>query len=87
MCRWNRRRYEEGVLAAQQQCNSEFNDFINVIDLPPSYDIVTQDPSKYEPPIFASISKPPPTYDMACSSSCCSKECAANSLVPMVQHI
>lgn len=87
MCRWNRRRYEDEVMAAQQQSNSEFNDFIHVIDLPPSYDTVTQEPFKYDSPIFASIVKPPPTYEMACTSSCCSKENPANSSVSMVQHI
>lgn len=87
ICRWNRIHYEEEVMAAQQHTHSEINDFINIIDLPPSYAIVTQDPSKYDSPMFASIAKPPPTYEMACSSNCCSKEYAANSWIPMVQHI
>lgn len=74
MCRWNRRNYEEEVIAAQ---HSEYGDCIHVIDLPPSYETVTQD-TKYEPPRFSSITKPPapPTYEMACTSKTADNICA-----------
>lgn len=82
MCRWNRHRYEEEVIAARHSCN-DFGDCIHVIDLPPSYETVTQDNTKDEPPRFSSILKPspPPTYELACNSN------RNENLVGSVQHI
>lgn len=63
MCRWNRRAYEEEVIAAANR--AEHLDCVHVIDLPPTYEAATTQNNEF-PKVSASNTKPPPSYEFAC---------------------
>lgn len=80
MCRWDRRNYEEEVIAATNRSDSI--DCVHVIDLPPTYDdVVAKKHGNF--PRLSSFLKPPPTYEMACST----EKLAQSSSVGTINHI
>lgn len=78
MCRWNRRSYDEDVTPSNHTDNL---DCVHVIDLPPSYEAATRQHNEY--PKLASISKPPPTYEAACST----EKLSQSTSMGIVNHI
>lgn len=67
LCRWNRRTEEEPNTANRV----ENVDCVHVIDLPPTYESVTSQnnelPKVDSSSSLSSITKPPPSYEIACS--------------------
>lgn len=64
MCRWNRRAYEEEVIAANR---IENRTCVHVVDLPPAYDEIATRQNDEFPKDSSSVTKPPPSYEIACS--------------------
>lgn len=63
MCRWDRQTYEDEVITANR---TETLDCVHVIDLPPTYEAATKHQNEFTK--LSSLTKPPPTYEMACST-------------------
>lgn len=84
MCRWNgRRACEEDANATN---NAEVHSCIHVIDLPPTYEAATRQDNEF-PKVSspASITKPPPSYEIACSKE--NLGGGESSSTPTVHHI
>lgn len=65
VCLWNQERYNEEQ-ASSHRLNATA-DGVQVIDMPPSYEAVTRNHNKPdELTKCAFVSKPPPSYEMAC---------------------
>lgn len=73
MCRWNRRAYEEEASVGN---STETQSCVHVIDLPPTYEAATK--------VSSSVTKPPPSYEIACSKETMSGE---SSSAASVHHI
>lgn len=79
MCRWNRRVYEEGVIAVNR---TENRACVHVVDLPPAYEIATRQNDEFSKD-SSSITKPPPSYEIACSK----EKLGASTSTATVHHI
>lgn len=79
VCAWNRRQYEEEVAAAANRSNSI--DCVHVIDLPPTYEAATKQENF---PTLSSFLKPPPSYEMACSTE---KLAQSTGSIGTIHHI
>ncbi|XP_055305482.1 uncharacterized protein LOC129570088 isoform X2 [Sitodiplosis mosellana] len=78
MCRWDRQRYEDEVITSNR---SNSIDCVHVIDLPPTYDVATKHIGNF--PRLSSFLKPPPTYEMACST----EKLAQSTSTGTIHHI
>ncbi|XP_031621878.1 uncharacterized protein LOC116339918 [Contarinia nasturtii] len=78
ICAWNHRQYEEEVISAANRSNSI--DCVHVIDLPPTYEVATKQGNF---PALSSFLKPPPTYEMACST----EKLAQSNSTGTIHHI
>lgn len=78
LCRWNRQAYDDDVIAAN---HTENMDCIHVIDLPPTYEAATRQLDAY--PKLSSFTKPPPSYEIACST----EKISQNISMGAVNHI
>lgn len=79
ICRWNRRVYEEEVIAASR---TENGNCIHVIDLPPTYEAATRQNNEF-PKVSSPVTKPPPSYEFACSK----EKFGESSSMATVHHI
>lgn len=74
MCRWDHGAYEEETITTN---HTETLDCVHVIDLPPTYEAATKHGDL--PPLSPHL-KPPPTYEMACSTEKLAQSCSTGTI-------
>lgn len=87
LCRWNQRHYMDAERNEARRSCDNIDDCVHVIDLPPSYDAVTNDCNKEEAPRLSAFLNPPPTYETALKIEKQSQNSATPPPPVLVQHI